>query len=1473
MQQIRKFINYIIWTVVTLFIVITVLLHIPFFQEAVGSEVASALSDKLGTKVKVGRVDIGFLNRVIIDNVRIYDQNNKSMLYATRLAAKIDIIPIFEGRISVSSAQLFGLDANLYRPGINKPTNFQFALDSLKSKDNTKHTPLDLRISSLVIRNGKARWNDYSKPKHESLDFNHLNISSLSAHVLLNHLTDNSVDAAIKRLALKEQSGLDLRQLAFKLKSNMYGATLSNFILELPHTRISIPLVQANYKSGEKGPDMNTLRFTVQLAKSQIAPSDLGFLDPALRGFSNRLNIQANASGTTHSFDVSDLRIEADDQSIIVRGRGGVDHLDGTPHWHFDMPLLKTSADGVQYVARNLRNHKVKMPEPIIRLGDIWFSGKASGEGNHIDGNGTLRTTAGNISLRAKVDGGKFDGFIVTPGFQLGRILDNNDFGSVIANVTAKGIIPNPFKLDALDVTAKGLVRRFDYKGYSYHNIGVDGTFAKATFSGMASIDDPNGKVKIEGIINRSRVLATLDAQHFNPHQLKLTKALGNRTFSLVAKANLNGSDLDHLNGSVDVTNFSAVGEGKNYNIAQLHTSVRNNQRHRSADVVGDFGELHISGIFDYQTLPNSIMSIIDYHLPSLIADGRHPSGNTFSIHGKLVSAKLLRDVLGIPLHVSGPANVNGIIDDRNKSLNIDLNVPDVTYSTHHIRSAHVHIFNEVDNGLAVKINGERVSDNGTPLKVDLSATAKNDNVSINGNWDLINASHKYGTLNANAHLFRDGSDALGFSVDILPSEEVIDTIHLAVQPSHLTYQHNLLDIDHFEVSNGQQHVTVNGQTTGSENDSLLVDFQNINLKYVLDLVGFDAVSFTGIVTGKGYVKSFFKNPKAYANFDVADFRFQGGEFGTLHAKASYDNTSGRINVNSVADDGPDCYTDINGYVSIKDNYMDMPMVAHGTKMQFLQGFADAVLRDVKATGDGRCRLYGDLSHLNLEGDMYGNGDMTIIQTNTTYTMRHSLIHMVPNEIEFANDTVYDRDGNFGIVSGAIHHKELHKMTFDIHVDADRLLCLNLPEFGDNNFRGVIYGSGQCDLIGRSGETTINANLTPVGNSYMEYNAGYSGSLDDNSFIHWESLSDSTGGGDSLIVEGAPNADKNLPDIPSDFTMNLLVNTTPDFTLRVLMDESTGDHMDFHGDGVVRATYFNKGAFQMFGNYNVEYGDYTMTIQNLVKKVFTFQPGSSVTFGGNPFDARLNLKAQYTVNGVSLADLQMGRSFTSANIRVNCLMNIMGTPLKPSVTFGIDLPTLSSDAQQMVRSVMNSEEDLNQQVLYLLAVGRFYNPGNNNAEIEQNASQSQTSLAMQSVLSGTLSQQLSNVLSNVIHNTNWNIGANISTGNEGFSDAEYEGLLSGRMLNNRLFFQGQFGYRDKVTTNNSSFIGDFDLRYLLTPNGNVAVRVYNQTNDRYFTRNSLTTQGIGFILKKDFNGLSDLWGRKKAKKPKKKNKK
>ena len=134
---------------------------------------------------------------------------------------------------------------------------------------------------------------------------------------------------------------------------------------------------------------------------------------------------------------------------------------------------------------------------------------------------------------------------------------------------------------------------------------------------------------------------------------------------------------------------------------------------------------------------------------------------------------------------------------------------------------------------------------------------------------------------------------------------------------------------------------------------------------------------------------------------------------------------------------------------------------------------------------------------------------------------------------------------------------------------------------------------------------------------------------------------------------------------------------------------------------------------------------------------------------------------------------------------------------------------------------------------------------------------------MQSLLSGTVTAQINEVLSQVIKNDNWNIGASITTGDEGWHNAEYEGTFSGRMLTGRLLVNGQVGYRDNATQATPTFIGDFDLRYLLTPGGGLALKVYNQTNDRYFTHSALNTQGIGLILKRDFGCFGDLFGKKK----------
>lgn len=102
---------------------------------------------------------------------------------------------------------------------------------------------------------------------------------------------------------------------------------------------------------------------------------------------------------------------------------------------------------------------------------------------------------------------------------------------------------------------------------------------------------------------------------------------------------------------------------------------------------------------------------------------------------------------------------------------------------------------------------------------------------------------------------------------------------------------------------------------------------------------------------------------------------------------------------------------------------------------------------------------------------------------------------------------------------------------------------------------------------------------------------------------------------------------------------------------------------------------------------------------------------------------------------------------------------------------------------------------------------------------------------------------------------NWSIAPNLRSDRGDFSDVEVDVALSSRLLNNRLLFNGNFGYRDK-SLNSNQFVGDFDIEYLLNPRGTWRLKAYNRYNDQnYYVRTATTTQGIGIMFRREFDRL------------------
>ena len=1445
MKWIKYIFNVCFWTVVSLYLLIAVMVHIPYVQQSLASGVASVISSKLNTRVEIGRVDLGFLNRLVIDNTTIYDQGGKPMVRAARLAVRIDPLQLVEGRIRISSAQVFSTHFTLYRANAASAPNFQFALDALASKDSTKaKTPLDLSVNSFIMRHCSVKYDQLDRP-HTPGRFNpaHLHITNIGTYIRLNALTDDSLNVALNTLSATEQSGVKVDAMSLSLVAGGSECRLRDLSLRLPHSHIAIADITARYRRLADGKvDMGSLRYSALVKSASITPSDLSPVVPQLADYRNPLQLRLSASGTAKRVNVNRLQITSPSGELSASADGWYEASKPHASWSVNIHDLHSS---------------LKILQPLSYVG---LRGSAScTTSGVITTAAVVNTDAGSADVNMTLSANRhFSGTLAASDIALGTLLNDSRLGDVSASLSLSGSLP---KGKRPTVTAEGEVSKFAYNGYTYSNININGSYADNTVKGSLIIDDPNISLVAQGeyadLGKGKQLVVEAQLDHFRPSVTRLTDKWGDAVFSSSITADLQASGVNDSKGVVTIGHFRMQSSSDTCSINNLQVRGGFDSHEHYLVMESDFGYAMLTGHFNYSSLVSSVTSQIGRHIPVIAPKNKDYEGdNNFTLIAHLNSTKWMRPLLGVPLDIRRPLLLRTNVSDASKSMVVECEAPLFIYDGATFSHANVNLHSHADS-LICSAEVKKHQDNGDILDLSTHCNAADNLVDMSLGW--LNEGKSRGCLNATSSFGKNSQGVTYAHVVVKPSDLTIGDKTWLVKSSDIHYTPKHIDIREFTIAHDRQHIIVNGTASASKSDSLHIDLNGIDVRYVLDLVNFHAVDFDGSASGKALIVAPFGDMSAHADLTVRDFLFERGRMGVLSANVNWNKQESQIDIDAIANDGDDARTIIKGYVSPKRDYIDLGIQADSTHIDFMHSFTESFISEIDGRAVGKVRLAGPLSTINLTGQLVVNGSAMISPLNCRYTLDNDTVTLVPDEIELKNAVIRDAYGNAGYVNGFIHHKHLTRLSYDLEVAADNLLAYDIRSFGNDTFYGTVFADGTVGIHGRSGYLRMDIDVTPRHGSTFVYNASTNDQISNQEFIKWNDVT-------SLIPNFSPSLNNSssslIPNSSSDMFINFNINCTPEATIRLLMDSRTNDYITMQGNGMLRATYYNKGAFNLFGTYTLAHGTYGITIQNIIKKNFTFREGGTFVFGGNPYDATLNLQAIHTVNGVSLADLNVGNSFTNNTIKVNCLMNIGGIARNPQVSFDLDMPTVSSDEKQMIRSVLNSEDELNQQVVYLLGIGRFYPTGTNNSASRE---QSETSLAMQSLLSGTISSQISSVLNTVIKNDNWNFGANISTGDEGWNNAEYEGTVNGRLLNNRLLINGQFGYRDNVNTANTNFIGDFDIRYLLMPNGNLALKVYNQTNDRYFTKSSLNTQGVGIIMKKDFRSIIDLFGKKKKK--------
>lgn len=1437
--------------------------------------VAEELSDLLNTRVTIGRINIGLLNRIIIDDVLLDDQDEQEMLKVTRLSAKFDIMPFFKGKISISSVQLFGFNINLQKKTPDSPPNFKFVLDAFASNDTVKKdNSLDLRINSILIRRGRMAYHVLSEEETPGkFNAKHIHLQNIIANISLKALSKDSINLGIKRLSLDEKvSGFSLKKMSLKLVANSRQTSIDNFAIELPETSLKLDTIHLIYDS-LKAFDRFTeqVRFSFRTLPSQITLKDISPFLPALSHFKEPISLDMEVKGTVNQLTCSHLEITADNRQFRLKGDVALQDLSHPQDAYVFGTLSELTATtrGVGFLVRNLSHDYNGVPPVLERLGNVSFRGEVSGYFTDIVTYGQLHTDLGGVNMDLKLSSDKskglfaYSGAVKTTDYKLGKLLANEQLGEITFNLDVHG----RHVTDRLPVVElKGLIASVDYSRYRYENITLDGEYKQGGFNGKVALDDPNGSIYLNGDVNVSSRIPTFNFQaiinKLRPHDLNLTSKYPDTEFSLKLRANFTGGSVDEMIGEINVDSLEFMSPEKQYfmNNMNIRASKQNNEN--QLRLTSEFLTASVEGKFQYHTLPASILNIMRKYVPSLILPPKKPieTHNNFQFDINIYNTDILSTIFDIPLTVYTHSTLKGYFNDPLQRLRVEGYFPRLQYKNNFIESGMILCENPSDH-IRARVRLTNLKKKGA-VNLSLDAQAKDDNISTTLNWGNSAAVTYSGQLAAVAKFLRTEGEKplLKAMVEVKPTDIILNDTLWQIHPSQVVVDSGKVDVNNFYFSHQDRYVRINGRLSDNPQDSVKVDLKDINMGYVFDIASIsDDVNFEGDATGTAYASGVFKKPVMNTRLFIKNFSLNQGRLGDLNIYGEWDNENRGIRLDASIKDISTTPSRVTGIIHpLKpESGLDLNIEANELNLKFLEHYMKSIANDIKGRATGKVHFYGKFKGLNLDGAVMTDASMNFDILNTHFAIKDTIL-LAPTGLTFNNIHISDMEGHSGRMNGYLHFQHFKNLNYRFEIQANNMLVMNTKESTDMPFYGTVYGTGNALLTGNAIQgLDVNVAMTTNRNSIFTYINGSVASATSNQFIKFVDKTPRRTIQDSIQIisyyeQLQQKRQEAEEEQKTDIRLNILVDATPDATMKIIMDPVAGDYISGKGTGNIRTEFYNKGDVKMFGSYQINQGVYKFSLQEVIRKDFVIKNGSTITFNGAPLDANLDIQASYTVNSASLNDLipeESSSIIQQPNVKVNCIMNLSGILVRPTIKLGIELPNERDEVQTLVRNYISTEEQMNMQILYLLGIGKFYT---------EDARNNQNSNVMSSVLSSTLSGQLNNALSQVFETNNWNIGTNLSTGDKGWTDMEVEGILSGQLLNNRLLINGNFGYRDNPMAN-TNFVGDFEAEWLINRSGDIRLKAYNETNDRYYTKTNLTTQGVGIMYKKDFNKWSDLF--------------
>ena len=1382
-------------------------------QTFFAQKAATYLSKELKTTISIKSLYIKPFKSIVLEDLLVLDQQKDTLLSTPQFLIDINKLSLENKIIDINTAQINN-GRFFLKEFKGSTTNLDFIINYFDSGKTTvkkpSSKPFDVSIGRIILNKIAFKYKNYTAKdtiQGKSINFDNVDLKNLSGIFEGLDTKNHLVKTHIKNLTFTERSGFYLKNLSAVTTIDTNAIELKNLLLVTNQSRLTNYYKMTFKTYRDFNHYIDNVRMKAVFKESHLTSRDVAFFAPALEDMKLDLDIDGQITGLVNNLRAKKLSIKAGKATYIK----GDFMVKGLPKWQetfmdLNIDMAGTNRTDLDEVLAGITGNKKKLiPEIIEKFGNINFNGNFTGFQNDFIAYGEFKTKLGRVvsDVNMKIDKNdvpSYTGNVKTFDFNIGNLLDEQSLGKITSSVYIKG---RGTELNDLSEQINGDIDYIDFNRYRYTNVKIDGTFNKKYFDGKLSINDKNVKLAFDGGVNLNPKLpvfnftATIEKAKLRALNLLKDSLIVDAKFS----TNFSGTNLNNIEGKLLIQEIRLENPEGIYNIDSLQLLANGAGINRNLTIKSDIFDANITGQYDLNSIASYYKAIAKTYVPSLKADIIKYKDQIFKFNLQVKKFEPLAQILSPGLELEDGATLMGDFDSKNNTATLSGFVKTLKFNGIVVNNI-ILDENTTPQQLQLIVTSDRVQLNDSLYikDVNISNILRNDSLAFNikmSNSDDANQLDLNGLVE-----FTKNQDTTA-RLSVLPSILKINAEEWRIQEKvRIEFKNGKTQISNFDLTNGNQQLTVDGLISSDPKDLLKVGFKDFNLKTLNPFTKGFGVKLGGNANGITDLYGILKAPKINDDLKIDSLNFNDIYIGTLTDTSSFNSETSKISVHTrIKADNIETFK-LTGNLDLKEKQIDLRIKMNDSKLTILEPFVKQLVTRLKGNISADLTVKGKLDEPQINGILsLDKGELMVNYLKATFIITDE-VKVENSVINLKDFKLNDPEGHEGIANGTVDLNNIDYPTLDVTLKAENLLALNTTARDNPVYFGKAFGTGVFKFIGPTNKMRIDIKAKTEKGTVFNLPLNSSETVSDKDFINFIS-SDST-----KVVKKTTNFDG--------LTLTFKLSIDPNTTANIF---TTLGNLSGKGNAELNLNINSLGDFEMSGDYIIETGSFDFTAQEVINKKFEIRQGGTVRWTGNPTAAQINLKAVYALRA-NLSDLFKAANrdaSSNANQRVNTEveMGLTGLLLQPDIKLDINFPAQPAIKEEL-QTYFSDQNNLNLQAFSLI-IRRSFAQGTGGESIGNQLSSTATSTATELVFN-----QFNNVLSSL--NLNF-VDLNVRSLSE--ANASFK-LFSDRLIINA-------GIVDRNSINDFSLIdfsrnvgSEVEALFLIKKDGSLVGKVANK---------------------------------------------